>query len=75
MTTRGLKENDIDNVVIYIDKALKLAQEITKVSGPKLVDFNKVVEDNAEIKLKVSKLKEEIESYSRKFPLPGLQNY
>ncbi|XP_045514880.1 serine hydroxymethyltransferase isoform X2 [Pieris brassicae] len=75
LTTRGLKETDIDRVVDYVDKALKLAAEITKISGPKLVDFNKVIEENADIKAKVQNLKESIEQYSRTFPLPGYEDY
>ncbi|KAI8436084.1 hypothetical protein MSG28_004194 [Choristoneura fumiferana] len=75
LTTRGFKEEDIDRVVDYIDKSLKLAQEITKISGPKLADFNKVLEENKEIQTKVNKLKEEIENFSRSFPLPGFETY
>ncbi|CAK1547292.1 unnamed protein product [Leptosia nina] len=75
LTTRGLKEADIDRVVDFIDKALKLAAEITKISGPKLVDFNKVIEENAEFKEKVHSLRENIEKYSRGFPLPGYDDY
>lgn len=75
MTTRGLKEGDIDRVVDYIDKALKLGKEVVKLSGPKLVDFNKAVNENAEIKAKINTLKEEIENYIRSFPLPGYDKY
>ncbi|XP_047505105.1 serine hydroxymethyltransferase isoform X2 [Pieris napi] len=75
LTTRGLKEADIDRVVDFVDQALKLASEVTKISGPKLVDFNKVIEENAEVKAKVQNLKESIEQYSRTFPLPGYEDY
>lgn len=75
MTTRGLKEADIDEVVNYIDKVVQLAQEISKVSGPKLPDFNKIIEENADFKNKIATLKIEIENYSRKFPIPGLETY
>ncbi|XP_045772035.1 serine hydroxymethyltransferase isoform X1 [Maniola jurtina] len=75
LTSRGLKEADFDRVVDYIDKALKLAQEITKISGPKLVDFNKLIAENADIKAKINSLKEEIENYSRSFTLPGYEKY
>lgn len=75
LTTRGFKEEHMDRVVDYIDKALKLAQEITKISGPKLADFNKVIEENNDVKSKVQTLKEEIENYSRSFPLPGFETY
>ncbi|GBP35682.1 Serine hydroxymethyltransferase, cytosolic [Eumeta japonica] len=75
LTTRGLKEAHMDRVVDYIDKALQLAREITKLSGPKLIDFNKVIEENIEIKSKVSKLKGEVENFSRTFYLPGFEHY
>ncbi|XP_026324926.1 serine hydroxymethyltransferase, cytosolic [Hyposmocoma kahamanoa] len=75
LTTRGLKEADIDEVVNYIDKVVQLAQEISKVSGPKLPDFNKIIEENADFKNKIATLKNEIENYSRKFPIPGLETY
>ncbi|KAH9636381.1 hypothetical protein HF086_011238 [Spodoptera exigua] len=75
LTTRGMKEADIDRVVDYIDKALKLAQEITKVSGPKVADFNKTIEESPDFKAKIKNLKEEIENYSRSFPLPGFETY
>ncbi|CAF4845765.1 unnamed protein product [Pieris macdunnoughi] len=75
LTTRGLKEADIDRVVDFVDQALKLASEVTKISGPKLVDFNKVIEENAEVRAKVQNLKESIEQYSRTFPLPGYEDY
>ncbi|XP_063362193.1 serine hydroxymethyltransferase isoform X2 [Cydia amplana] len=75
LTTRGFKEEHMDRVVDYIDKALKLGQEVTKISGPKLADFNKVIEENNDVKSKVHKLKEEIENFSRSFPLPGLERY
>lgn len=75
LTTRGLKEDDIDRVVDYIDKALKLAKEITAVSGPKLVDFNKVISENVNIQSKINSLKEEIENYSQSFPMPGFEKF
>lgn len=75
LTTRGLKEGDIDRVVDYIDKALKLGQEVVKLSGPKLIDFNKVINENTDIQSKMNSLKEEIENYIRSFPLPGYDTY
>lgn len=75
LTTRGLKEADIDRVVDFIDRALKLGQEITKVSGFKVADFNKAIDDNATFKSKIAKLKEEVESFSQTFHLPGFEKY
>lgn len=67
LTTRGLVEKDIDQVVSYIDAALKLAKTISETSGPKLVDFKAAVDQNKD----VLTLREQIENYSQNFPLPG----
>lgn len=75
MTTRGLLESDIDKVVDFIDKALAIAKEVVKISGPKLADFNKTVNENADFQAKIKTLKTEIEAYSRKFPIAGIGNY
>lgn len=75
LTTRGLVEKDIDQVVDYIDKALTLAKEVSEISGPKLVDFKKALEENAGIKAKIDALRNEIQTYSEKFPMPGYQDY
>uniref|UniRef100_A0A034WV49 Serine hydroxymethyltransferase n=2 Tax=Bactrocera dorsalis TaxID=27457 RepID=A0A034WV49_BACDO len=75
LTTRGLVETDIDVVVDYIDRALKLCVETTKISGPKLVDFKQTLKSNKEIAEKLSKLRSGVEEFSAKFPLPGLTAY
>lgn len=75
LTTRGLVEEDIDQVVEYIDKALVIAKEASDVSGPKLADFKKVVEENDAIKSKIESLRNEIQGYSEKFPMPGHPDY
>lgn len=75
LTTRGLKEADIDNVVDFIDKGLKLAKEISAVSGPKIIDFKKAIHENAEFVEKVSKLRGEVEKFSEQFVLPGYSEY
>lgn len=68
-------EKDIDQVVEYIDKALAIAKEASDVSGPKLADFKKVVEENDGIKSKIEGLRNEIQAYSEKFPMPGHLDY
>ncbi|XP_011179916.2 serine hydroxymethyltransferase isoform X1 [Zeugodacus cucurbitae] len=72
LTTRGLVESDIDAVVDYIDRTLKLCVEATKISGPKLVDFKQTLKSNNEVAEKLGKLRSDIEEFSAKFPLPGL---
>lgn len=75
LTTRNLKESDIDVVVDFIDRALKLAKEVSKISGPKLVDFKKTIHENSDVAKKVATLRDEVSKYSEKFPLPGYPDY
>lgn len=62
-------------MVDYIDKALTLAKEVSDISGPKLVDFKKTIEENESIKSKIEALRNEIQAYSEKFPMPGYPDY
>lgn len=71
LTTRGMKEDDIGVVVSYMDEAFKIARDVQEKSGPKLLDFKRVLKDE-EFQTRVVALKEKVESYARKFPLPGL---
>lgn len=70
LTTRGLVESDIDRVVDFIDRGLKLSKEIATVSGPKLVDFKTACHTD-QFKGKIAVLRKEVEEYGGKFPLPG----
>ncbi|XP_067641813.1 serine hydroxymethyltransferase isoform X2 [Eurosta solidaginis] len=75
LTTRGLIETDIDVVVDYIEQALKLCVEVTKISGAKLVDFKQTVKSNKDVIEKICKLRNNVEEFSSKFPLPGLDDF
>merc|ERR1712032_4321 len=70
LTTRGFKEAEMDRVVALIDSALKLAVEIQASSGPKLVDF-KAALVKPENEMKLTALRNEVESFAVKFRLPG----
>ncbi|CAK9828155.1 Serine hydroxymethyltransferase [Anthophora retusa] len=75
LTTRGLVEKDIDKVVDFIHRGLLLSKEVSEISGPKLVDYNKVLSTDVDVKAKVAALKAEVESFSKKFPIPGFETY
>lgn len=75
LTTRGLVEKDIDKVVDFIHRGLELSKEVSKISGPKLVDYKKVLSTDEGIKAKVAALKEEVEAFARQFQIPGLDTY
>ncbi|XP_047486083.1 serine hydroxymethyltransferase-like isoform X1 [Penaeus chinensis] len=73
LTTRGLKEAEMEQVVAFIDESFKIAQDIQVKSGPKLVDFNRVLGD-AEFKERIISLREKVEAFAGTFPLPGLED-
>lgn len=75
LTTRGLVEKDIDLVVEFIDRGLKIAKEIGEVSGPKLVDFKATAHKDEKLAAKIQALRQEIEDFSVKFPMPGYADY
>lgn len=70
LTTRGLVESDIDVVVDLIDRGLKLSKEISTVSGAKLVDFKAACHSD-QFTGKIATLRNEVEAFGVKFPLPG----
>lgn len=74
LTTRGLIESDIDRVVEYIHRGLELSKEIASASGPKLVDFKAAVHSE-QFTQKVKTLRDEVEEFSAKFPMPGYEDY
>ncbi|KAK9885251.1 hypothetical protein WA026_010750 [Henosepilachna vigintioctopunctata] len=75
LTTRGFVATDIDQVVNFIDRGLKLAKEISQKSGPLLVDFKKVMNSDQEFQTKIASLRKEIEAFSNQFPMPGYKDY
>jgi glycine hydroxymethyltransferase len=52
-----------------------LSEEVKKISGPNLVDLKLVLKEDATILQKVNELREEVEAFSRTFPLPGYPDY
>lgn len=75
LTTRGLREDNIDRVVDFIDRGLQLGKKISDISGPKLVDYKNVIHSNADVSAEIAKLRNEVEEYSAQFPLPGFPDY
>ena len=75
LTTRGLVEKDIDEVVDFIHRGLSLVKEVSSISGPKLVDFKKVLTTDEAVKAKVAALKEEVVTFSKQFTIPGHESY
>lgn len=71
LTTRGLLEKDISNVVQFIHQGLQLALEISAKSGPKLVDFKRTLLEDSKLNEKVQQLRTSVEHFALDFPMPG----
>nr|CAG4634664.1 EOG090X02MW [Alona affinis] len=73
LTTRGFLEADIRTLVNIIHQGLQLAHEVSAISGPKLVDFKRVLSEDAGIKVKVDEIRAKVESLALAFPMPGYE--
>jgi glycine hydroxymethyltransferase len=67
LTTRGLMEADFRKVADFLHEAVQASLEIQKISGPKLVEFEKMVKSSPEIK----KIRCAIQAFITTFPMPG----
>lgn len=77
LTTRGLVEENMDQVAAFIDEGVNLAIAIrqqgsaTKLPpSQEMVEFNKLLLEPAN-KAKINELKERVEGYAKKFYMPG----
>jgi len=68
LTSRGFTEAEMIHVAQFLDEAVKISIQIQSKTGKKLEDFVPVLNNNPE----VQSLKERVENYSKKFPMPGL---
>lgn len=62
-------------MLYYFATGLQLAKEVSAISGPKLVDFKRVLNTDENIKAKVKSLREEVETFARQFQIPGHDTY
>ena len=73
LTTRGLKDKDIEQVVEYLDRALKIAiQAKDETKGRLLKDFV-ITLNQPKYQEQMNKLKEEVENYAENFFMPGYE--
>jgi len=69
MTSRGLMEDDFVRIGEFIGSAVDIAAEVQKESGPKLVDFKRVLAESPPGKL--LELKSQVEDFASAFPTVG----
>ena len=55
----------------HVDAGIKLTKEVAALSGPTLKEFKQMVETNEDVRKKIAALREEVETFAMKFPLPG----
>lgn len=70
LTTRTMKEKDFEQVADFIDRGIKIGLEVQKLSGPEQKKFEEVLSGD-QFKGKVDALKNEVEEFAVKFPMPG----
>ncbi|CAF3373796.1 unnamed protein product [Rotaria sp. Silwood1] len=74
LTTRGFQENDIIQVALFIDRAVQIALEIYLINpNQTLKDFKDNMKLDQHAK-KLNELKQEIEEFASKFPMPGYES-
>ncbi|XP_074652148.1 serine hydroxymethyltransferase, mitochondrial-like isoform X2 [Tubulanus polymorphus] len=71
LTSRDFKESDFVKVAHFIDEAVKISVEAKPKAGKTVKDFKNFVDTDAETQKKIAELRHEVESFARKFPMPG----
>jgi len=68
LTSRGMKEDDFEQIADFLDRAVKLAVEIQSNCGSKkLADFLPAMEQHEG----VAALRNEVHKFATQFPMPG----
>lgn len=81
LTTRGLNEQDFDRVAEFLHRGSQIALEAQKIAlleaqqqekkKALFKDFVHVLETNKEILRSIQQLKQEVETFASRFPMPG----
>merc|ERR1711972_851786 len=69
LTTRGFDEADFKQVAEFVDRGVKITQDIKAEVGPKLKDFRNAV-DEREFPA-ITQLKHDVEEFAKGFPTIG----
>ncbi len=70
LTSRGFDENDFKTVIDLIDEAVTIAAEV-KSKTQKLKDFKEFLNEDKDTIQKLADLREKVETFAIKFPMPG----
>jgi glycine hydroxymethyltransferase len=73
LTTRGLVESDFEKVGEYIDRVIKLCQEVQNISGKKLKDFKEIL--HSQYQEQLDELKYEVNIFAEKYEFVVDENF
>ena len=73
LTTRGLVESDFEKVGEYIDRVIKLCQEVQNISGKKLNDFKATL--HSQYQGQLDELKYEVNIFAEKYEFVVDENF
>lgn len=74
VTSRNMKETDIEKIAEFIHRGIALTQEIQSDCGPTLREFKEKLKEPNTVK-NLAALREEVENFALQFPLPGHENF
>ena len=72
LTSRGFVESDFEKVAELVDKAVEIAVDLRKQTGPKLKDFREALDKGAAEK-PIAALRGEVEAFAKQFPTVGFE--
>ncbi|EAU83923.1 glycine hydroxymethyltransferase [Coprinopsis cinerea okayama7 len=76
LTSRDMREEDVKQVAEFLHRAVQISLTLQKEAGTKLLkDFVRVATTKEEGKVgyeQVSQLREEVQAFAKRFPLPGV---
>lgn len=78
MTTRGMLEKDMDIIASFLDKIVKLAQQVDQERSLKKGEKLKAAEffaaiENPDVRAQIQSIEKDVMKFSTGFPLPGIK--
>jgi len=70
LTSRGMEEKEFDAVADFLDRIVKLCVEVDKSAGKTVKGFKEAIAKHP----KIQPLREEVEAFSKRFPMPGVDS-
>jgi len=74
LTSRGLVEKDMDQVVEFLHQGIQLAIAVKKAAGPTLKEFKEVFASSP-FHDQMFELRKKVEAFAINFPMPGYEDF